>query len=604
MPGLSLVLNVNSEIDYSEVRSILSIQNYLDGYTSRNIITENNLFIGCNVYPDYPLHTFSNEDLVIIIEGKVYNKNESELSNELISLSNQIQKNGSINSINPWLQNADGDFIIIIYNKKSKTFYLFNDIFGRLPLYYKLTEGGIIVSRYLNFINNINPKTDFDKIAISQFLMFGYILNNRTIYNEINHLRPATLIKYQNNKVTLESVFKFNFQQRKYINRDLDENLSNLEELFSISCKNRFLNNKPNIVTLSGGLDSRLVASCMYKNKIPFSTVTFRHKDGSVIRDEQIAIELSKMFGVEHRTLEINPPTGDDVITLLKIKEGMNSLFTSYLLPFYHQVKSIYGNEINFITGDNGDKLIFTLDKPVKSFNSSDELAHYIYTEHALLEAEKIQEFTGIEKNTILEEIKNLLDTFQEDNLWQKYVHFKIMERPHKFAFQGEDRHRHFFWSISPFWSFPFYNYIMNCSDISKKQHKLYAGLIKRFSSEAIQLPYSNFKSSVNSLKGKIGLSMLYHIYPRIPKSIKIKFKVGFLGWNPKVKPDSLLVKCIKEQYAHSDKISDYLRLSDHEELKMIRKATLFNILTVTSSIENYQTGKSSLFNYLKNEFK
>jgi asparagine synthase (glutamine-hydrolysing) len=455
----------------------------------------------------------------------------------------------------------------------------------------------------LNFINQLSEEVEFDKLAISQFLTFGFLLNNRTLYENINQLRPASLVRIHDNTVQIQNMFKFNFQNRANENKNIKEVINDLHDLFSTSCKNRFKNDNKNVVALSGGLDSRLVVSSMFYNKIPFSTITFVHKYGSVINDEQIAVQLANIFNVHHNTVQINPPSGLDVYKQLKIKEGMNSLFTSYLHSFYYKVNEVFGNKINLITGDNGDKLIFTLDKPIRKFGSDDELSEYILNQHSILEPEMILQLTNLRKNEMLNEIVSLLKTFPEENLWNKYVHFKVSERPFKFAFQGEDRHRSFFWNISPFWSFPFYNYLMNCTDKIKKNHKVFGGLIKSFSDEAIKLPYSNFKSSIVSLKGKVALSFLYNVYPKIPKNLKTKFKVGILGWNPNVKNDSILIQCIKRQRKSCNEISNYLNLDSNFNLESMGKATLFNVLTLTSVIEDYFKEESTIEQFPDREF-
>ncbi len=604
MPGISLIAGKNLLNKEKQIAKVLSEQNYLETYKNETLVVDENVFIGSNTYEQYPIKILREENFIIVIEGKIYNKSESCYKDEIIELAKNISQEGIENKLSQWLQNSDGDFIIFILNKKTKNIYIFNDIFGRLPLYYKESENkDIVVSRYLNFINRFSEQTDFDRISIAQFLLFGFMINTRTMFENVHHLRPASLLRIKNNKIQITNIFRFNFQDRKYTELNPKEIIKNLSVLFSESCKNRFLNNKLNVVTLSGGLDSRLVASCVYKNKIPFTAVTFRHKYGSVINDEQIATQLANLFNSDHKIIEIDPPNGNDVYTQLKLKEGMNSLFTSYLIPFYQKVNNLFGPDINFITGDNGDKLIFTLDKPSKKFKSLDELANFIALEHGLLSLDSIKDLCGVEKTEIINEIKTLLNTYSESDLWQKYVHFKVVERPYKFAYQGEDRHRNFFWTLSPFWSFPFYNYFMNCSDISKKKHKLFAELIKYFSPEAIQLPYSNFKSSITSVKGKIALSVLYYIYPKISKKMKMKFKVGILGWNPQVRKDSTIIRCIEEQLLNSDKILKFIKLKNINTLSNFRKASLFNILTITSVIEEYYSGKSSIINYLDKDF-
>src|SRR5690606_36723908 len=93
-----------------------------------------------------------------------------------------------------WLLSADGDFIIVIIDTQNNYLYLFNDIFGRLPLYFQSGETGVSISRYLGFIANLDSEHEFDKAALSQYFVFGYMLGRRTLFKKINHLRPASFL--------------------------------------------------------------------------------------------------------------------------------------------------------------------------------------------------------------------------------------------------------------------------------------------------------------------------------------------------------------------------------------------------------------------------
>ena len=107
-------------------------------------------------------------------------------------------------------------------------------------------------------------------MSISQFLLLGYMLGERTLFKEIKQLRPASLLIVNGYSLSVSVLHQFNFQNRENSSKDFETNLTELDHLFSKACKDRFKNDKKNIVTLSGGLDSRMVAACMHKNNILF----------------------------------------------------------------------------------------------------------------------------------------------------------------------------------------------------------------------------------------------------------------------------------------------------------------------------------------------
>ena len=506
------------------------------------------LFVGWNTYNEYPISNFNYLNYEIIIEGRIYDKSESELKIEIEELIDCINENEFKIELTKWIEKTDGDFIISIVDKTNDKLFVFNDIFGRLPLYYKKGLNRICISRHLKFITDVENEFDFDKLALSQNLLLGYMLGERTLFSDIKQLRPASLLIVNGEKLNVSILRQFNFEIRDHAANDFKSNLTELDRLFSKACKDRFKNGKKNIVTLSGGLDSRMVAACMHKNNIAFEAATISYTTGYANEEISIAKQLSHLLNSKFNLFDIRPPKGADVLELLKLKEGMNSLATAPIIPFYRKIEADFWKDINFITGDNGDKLIFTIDKPFNRFKDLEQLANFIVKEHSVIPLETVVSLLGTSKETIINEIKSVLNSFPEDDLVQKYIHFRIIEKPFKYAFQGEDRHRYYFWSMTPFWSTHFFNYIMNCSDESKIKHKLFGELIKKFSAEAIELPYTNFRSSITSFKGKLMMFLIYNIYPYIPTRFRGDFKTIFFGGNPIIESDSVLLKCIFEQ--------------------------------------------------------
>ncbi|GBD88591.1 putative asparagine synthetase [glutamine-hydrolyzing] [bacterium BMS3Abin03] len=602
MPGISLIYNNNGlPREAEEITTIINNLNILDHHSSQIFKCEQNFFMGWNKYEEYPIQIIDHNHFTIIIEGKIYNKDNEKLKTEIIELADGISQNNYSIKISDWLKNTDGDFIIYIINDNN--IYILNDIFGRLPLYYSISENGIILSRYLRFIKDINKDFAFNRIAISQFLLLGYMLGKHTILENVYHLRPGSLIKIESSKVNVEVIHEFNFEYKKYRERNFEENINNLSNLFSEAAINRLQGAAKNIVAMSGGLDSRAIAACLNKHNSPFIAVTMKYKTGYTEEEVVVAEQVAALLNLDWKLLDVVPPNGDDIYKLLKIKEGMNSLYMAGIIPFYKEIQKSFGNNINFFTGDNGDKLIFTIDRPITNFKNVDELVEYIISEHAIIPIDEVVALTKTKKTELFNDLKELVLSFPENDLKQKYIHFRIHEKPFKYAYQGEDRHRNYFWSVSPFWSIQFFNYIMNCSDESKIRHKTFRRLLQSYSPEVTDLNYTNIKSSITSFKGKFSLFVIYYIYPRIPVLIKRKLKSTFFEGNPSTSEDSTIFKCIKDIVNNSKMIKEYFKVENSSDLRRYRKKAIYNILTMLSIIEELGEGKSTLSKYLNEEF-
>lgn len=600
MPGISLVYKKNSN-DKTDSKKILDSLNHLSYYHSRVLIDKDNCFVGFNGYDSYPTLKMKIQGYDVIIEGKIYNRSISDIESQLdnlLSLSNSIF---FIDRLSSWLLESDGDFVVYVISDES--IFIFNDVFGRIPLYYFEDGNRLIVSRYLNFIIKSGCQDKMDSVAISLFLLLGYMLGDRTLLQNVKQLRPATLLKYIHGETEIIPLHRFNFDQKSNINKNDKDVINDLRDLFSISCKDRFQNNEENLVTLSGGLDSRLVASAMNSNNIAFRAVTMEYENGYASEEIGIAKKLCDIYKIKLDKIHVSPPTGSDIMELLKLKEGMNSLATSPIIPFYYKLINTYKKDFVYITGDNGDKIMFTLDRPPMIFISIEDLVNFVINENSTIPVEIVSEITGITKEEIFEEIKAILMNFPEKDYFQKYVHLRSIEKPFKFAFQGEDRHRSYFWNSSPFWSFEFFNYIMNCTDLSKRKHRIFAGLLNSYSKEATNVTYSNFHSSVNSYKGKMFMNLIYNIYPLISPQGKKILKNKFFPGNPKANENFLLFQFIKDQASSTEEINNYINARNIENYGL-NKVSAFNIFTITSAIEYLSANRISAQIFSENEFR
>ena len=587
MPGLSLIKNVSSQLDFDAVEKIIDSLKPLNNYSTNILTSDQNLVVGWIANETYPIKIININNFTVIIEGKIYNKTSEVLNSELSSIIDTFPKNICNEELKAWLLTNDGDYIIYFIEKKNNDIYIVNDVFGRLPLYISEHNNQYIVSRYLKFINSVSKKNDFDKIAIAEYLLIGYPIGNRTLFKSISHIRPASFIRIEGKNCTISTLHNFNFDERSGKKVKIDLEVKELSELFTSACVNRCQDVKKNIVTLSGGLDSRLVASCLSKTNIKFKTATIKYLNGRSHDEIDIAVKLSEIFKVDYDIVPVPEPTGLEILELLKTKEGMVSLATTPLLPFYKQLIKINGENVHYISGDNGDKVIYTYDKPIKKNRSVHDLVIYYINEYSLLDLDSVCRLVSVTREEILDDFLKVFNEFPEKNLFQKYIHFKAVEKPFKNAFQGEDRHRHYFWNSSPFWSYQFFERIMSIPESSKKMHRLFRKILQSYSEVATDLPYINFKSSINSIKGRVLMWMIFYSYRLIPFGQIKKIKSIFFGTNRVTKTDNIVKDNILVQFKNLSQLNKIFNESDiNSSLNDMSYTNLYNLFTLTSAIE------------------
>ena len=120
MPGITFYYNKESYsyIDKDAIDNSLETLLFTERYVIVNIIEEKNYFVKCTRYPEYPSETIRTDKYLIIIEGKIYNKSKSKLKEELERLAETVfdDSNEKKEYLIKWLNNADGEFIIVINN--------------------------------------------------------------------------------------------------------------------------------------------------------------------------------------------------------------------------------------------------------------------------------------------------------------------------------------------------------------------------------------------------------------------------------------------------------------------------------------------------------
>lgn len=216
-------------------------------------------------------------EFIVLFSGQIYNREElfssylhfeKDTGNPEFSLF-LFKKLGHM-----FVEKLNGDFSILIYNKKTKQAFLYRDHLGINPLSFCFLENNLFFSTdYMGLSKALFSNTQVSQSFLVQFLQDAdYFEYTFTPSKEVIKLFPGHYAVFENTKQTIK---KYWFPEKIEKNKKLSANeaLKELNFLVKNAAKIRSDKKKIGAAHLSGGLDSGLVAALCRKeffNQIPF----------------------------------------------------------------------------------------------------------------------------------------------------------------------------------------------------------------------------------------------------------------------------------------------------------------------------------------------
>jgi len=607
MPGLTFVFSTNADLkrEQEKLNRSLDALIHSSNYSKRTILSSQRFALACTRHPDYPFEVIELPDYLIAIEGRLYGLTEKETRTELHNLAKIIYEENDVtrNALVAWLLARDGDFVVVALRKATNEIAILNDALGRLPLYFSKDSDYFILSREVRFIVKYLEHAVYDKLGIAEFLLFGYPLGTRTLFENIARLQPATLLRFNGatGVESAESLHVFNFDSKQNSNRTVDENATALAALFRVSCQRQASRQGLNLVSLSGGLDSRVVASGFHEESLPFICVSYIDRSEKTARDVVSAGNLASTYRWNWRTFKLNPPHGRDLLFLLRTKNALNPLSMGFIIPFFEMLREGFGTTLTYFTGDGGDKVLPDL-TPTKHLDCVEDLAEFVLRVHQRSSLATVTSLMGLKKSDILTELVSLISNYPEHDLKQKYVHFLIYERAMKWLFEGEDRNRFYFWSATPFYSIHFFSYAMNCPDNQKAHYLLYRRFIEELSDSASHIVDSGVGLPPRSWLYGIKRSIRQRIIEALPPRITLRLIRG----SP-YSINSAILNCLKTQLENCPALNNYFSKTSINNViahcQHYSRHEVNHLFSVSSIIEDFERKTSSLEQYQNLEF-
>jgi asparagine synthase (glutamine-hydrolysing) len=588
--GTHLICDFTSRLTTGESDFSQEMQGNCLSPLSRRLIWQDRYSrLSCVSYEHYPVFGCEDGDFLVHLEGRLYNADDSRMRDELLGISRLIfsQETQPTSRLCRWLLDVDGDFLLVLVNKADGRMAVLNDVFARLPAYFHHRDNLLILSRNLRFISTTLGEATFDRMTLAEYLLLGFPLREKTWFNGIKQLGPASMIiiSPQDASIKVRKLHKFNLEEEEHGHRSPAENAHNLVGLFQAACRRRASGAGKNVVSLSGGLDSRAVTAGLWRERLPLAAASFLDCRQTNAGDFEAAARVSRLLGVEWRGFKLPPPQGRDLRQLLTMKNGLNNLRMGFILRFFHQVRESFGPGLTFFTGDGGGDTL-GVSCPYRQVDSLEALVAYLIEKYQVFPLKEVAAFTGVDVRDLKGEIATLLISYPERSLERKYKHFYALDDMTQMYNEGEDRNRHFFWSATPFYSFDFFNYAFNCPDRDKKEYRLYREFLQQLHPSLGGIDYANWQAPITSIrfKGLYRLKCLTRARPHLIRRLRRLFKRFDM-----VEPASNIWECLRRQSATCDTLGRYLdsqtlarvlaRTRDYDKLQV------WTLFTLTSTI-------------------
>ena len=153
----------------------------------------------------------------------------------------------------------------------------------------------------------------------------------------------------------------------------------------------------------------------------------------------------------------------------------------------------ILGTILFFSQGDGGDKVV-KYQLPSGTIKDFENLLDYILKVHKRFDLKSASKITKLKEADLKELLIEVIRSYPEKNLNYKYVHSVFSERVTNWLFEGEDRNRNFFWSVTPFYSTQFFLESMKLPDKLKRWNNLYNKILENLNNDLNKIVYANLK--------------------------------------------------------------------------------------------------------------
>ncbi len=193
------------------------------------------------------------------------------------------------------VRELNGFFVVVIGDATTRDVTVITDIIGSLHLYHRLLPVGAVLSTSSLVLSRLGSTT-LDPVGCQEFLATGAMYEDRTFYNEVRKLPPASIITFRDGRQIREQRY-WNPADLRPESLSADRASEMLWDGLCGAARSIYGQYKAVACDLTGGYDSRAVAAALMGGGTNFTAVVSGPTES---RDVTISAGLAAKCGLEH----------------------------------------------------------------------------------------------------------------------------------------------------------------------------------------------------------------------------------------------------------------------------------------------------------------
>jgi len=218
-----------------------------------------------------------------------------------------------------------GSFCAAILDKSTGQLLLATDRFGSYPLYWFTTPDGIGFASEVRALVQVHPRPLLNAAALNDLIHFSFPFGDKTLAADVHLLAPASTLIYDvhSGSAAIEryATWAKSFRPNGIGKGDY---LESLTRAFDVSIERSVEGNHKFGLSLSGGLDTRVLLTGLDRRHVKLSTFTL---GGKGCADEVIGYKLARMSKSDHRFIPLEESYLADLLPriqrMVSLTDGM-----------------------------------------------------------------------------------------------------------------------------------------------------------------------------------------------------------------------------------------------------------------------------------------
>jgi len=476
-------------------------------------------------HPGYPSLSVQSSGVRLFVEGQI-----GLSQGDLLTMSEQLVAPGAdgCEVATRWLRDVDGEFLLLVSADHNPQVILLTDLYGHLPLYRGRCADGEILTREIGVACDAAVEASPDPLSIASYLSLGFVPGDGTLHSNVDRVDSGTLIRIDRSGIQQFRWAGHAAEAKATAGRERASEIAQ-EIMHATEQRLRWAGESARVLSLSGGLDSRAVAGSMVRSGEPsLLAATFRDNAAKSLEDVDGARRVAELVGLRWSVHDIPGPTETAEDELFEIKWGLNDLHMATVLPFFHDLILHHGRSVHYFTGDTG--VPFRPILPKRRIRSERMFLDRLFSQdgrflyrRALFDVETSCRAARIRRSVFEDWLLEIAKGCSRGSSWdERYRGFIWDGCVRKWAYEGMDRNRAYFWLCAPLGATRVLNRLLVVQDIHKEHLRFYAQILERIDSKLLSIPRAGERfppgSPLRALSGHLD-AVWNHVVARLGKS-------------------------------------------------------------------------------------